>query len=376
MKKICIVCEANPAKNPRPRRLIEVLKHKYQLTAIGLEVSEISGVEVLSYPYAKKRNAKEEQELEANVAKNDYMKLVKIPNRLVIEKYLQDREFDVIFCNDLLLLPFVVENKKQAKVIFDAREYYPRQMENNERWRRLFAGFNDYLCQTYLKEVDYMYSVSEGIAKEYEKNYGVKCDVMTSAAKYHTPPHSLICHEPIKLIHHGLASPDRCIHGMIEMMDYVAERFTLDLMLVPTYHQEYYQTLQDMANQRKNVRIIPIVPFEEIIPFTSLYDIGVFLVPFTTFNLQMCLPNKFFEFIQARLAIAIGPSPEMSKLVQQYNLGIIAKDFTPKSMAEELNKLTKQDILKYKENSNKTAKIRNAEKEGEKILQILEKVLG
>lgn len=376
MKKICIVCEANPAKNPRPRRLIEVLKHKYQLTAIGLEVSEISGVEVLSYPYAKKRNAKEEQELEANVAKKDYMKLVKIPNRLVIEKYLQDREFDVIFCHDLLLLPFVVENKKQAKVIFDAREYYPRQMENNERWRRLFAGFNDYLCQTYLKEVDYMYSVSEGIAKEYEKNYGVKCDVITSAAKYHTPPHSLICHEPIKLIHHGLASPDRCIHGMIEMMDYVDERFTLDLMLVPTYHQEYYQTLQDMANQRKNVRIIPIVPFEEIIPFTSLYDIGVFLVPFTTFNLQMCLPNKFFEFIQARLAIAIGPSPEMSKLVQQYNLGIIAKDFTPKSMAEELNKLTKQDILKYKENSNKTAKILNAEKEGEKILKILEKVLG
>ena len=96
----------------------------------------------------------------------------------------------------------------------------------------------------------------------------------------------------------------------------------------------------------------------------------------TNFNGYKALPNKFFEFIQARLAIAIGPSPEMSKLVQQYNLGIIAKDFTPKSMAEELNKLTKQDILKYKENSNKTAKILNAEKEGEKILKILEEVLG
>ena len=376
MKKICIVCEANPAKNPRPRRLIEVLKHKYQLTAIGLEVSEISGVEVLSYPYAKKRNAKEEQELEANVAKKDYMKLVKIPNRLVIEKYLQDREFDVIFCHDLLLLPFVVENKKQAKVIFDAREYYPRQMENNERWRRLFAGFNDYLCQTYLKEVDYMYSVSEGIAKEYEKNYGVKCDVITSAAKYHTPPHSLICHEPIKLIHHGLASPDGYIHKMIEVMDYVDDRFTLDLMLVSTYYQDYFKTLQQMTSGRKNTRIIPIVPFEEIIPFTSQYDIGMFLVPFSTFNLKMCLPNKFFEFIQARLAIAIGPSPEMAKLVQQYHLGIISKDFTPKSMAESLNKLTKEEILQYKENSNKAAKILNAQNEGEKLLKIVEEVLG
>ena len=69
MKKVCIVCEANPAKNPRPRRLIEILKGKYRLTAIGLEATEIDGVEVLSYPYAKKRNAKEEQELENNVAK-------------------------------------------------------------------------------------------------------------------------------------------------------------------------------------------------------------------------------------------------------------------------------------------------------------------
>ena len=150
MKKACVVCESNIAQDPRPRRLIEVLKGKYCLTTIGLEATEIDGVEVLSYPHAKKRNAKEEQELEANVAKKDYMKLVKIPNRLVIEKYLQEREFDVIFCHDLLLLPFAIENKKQAKIIFDAREYYPRQMEGNERWKRLFAGFNDYLCQNYL----------------------------------------------------------------------------------------------------------------------------------------------------------------------------------------------------------------------------------
>ena len=187
MKKVCIVCEANPAKNPRPRRLIEILKGKYRLTAIGLEATEIDGVEVLSYPYAKKRNAKEEQELENNVAKKDYMKLVRISNRLVIEKYLQEREFDIIFCHDLLLLPFVVENKKKARIIFDAREYYPKHL-GDERWKRLFAGFNDYLCQTYLKPDDYIYSGSERIAKEYEKNYCVKCDVISSAAKFYAPP--------------------------------------------------------------------------------------------------------------------------------------------------------------------------------------------
>ena len=173
-----------------------------------------------------------------------------------------------------------------------------------------------------------------------------------------------------------MASKERGIEKMIEIMEYLDSRFTIDLMLVKTADEEYYKNLESQVSQVKNTRIIPIVPFEEIIPFTSQYDIGMFLVPFSTFNLKMCLPNKFFEFIQARLDIAIGPSPEMSKYVKTYNLGIISKDFTPQSMAESLNKLTKEEILQYKENSNKAAKILNAQKEGEKVLKILEEVLG
>ncbi len=194
-------------------------------------------------------------------------------------------------------------------------------------------------------------------------------DMMTFPTHYVNPNH-------IRIIHHGYASPDRKIEGMIETMDYVDSRFHLDLMLVPNYQRDYYQTLQAMVEKRKNVRILPPVSFEEIIPFSAQYDIGIFLCPPTTFNLEKCLPNKFFEFIQARLAIAIGPSPEMARLVQEYNLGIIAKDFSAKEMAQSLNALTKEQILQYKENANQTAKILNAEKEGEKLLGVLEEVLG
>ena len=190
------------------------------------------------------------------------------------------------------------------------------------------------------------------------------------------PPPPLICHEPIKLIYHGMASKERGIEKMIEIMEYLDSRFTLDLMLVKTADEEYYKNLESQVSQAKNTRIIPIVPFEEIIPFTSQYDIGFYILQPTNFNGYNALPNKFFEFIQARLAIAIGPSPEMAKLVQQYHLGIISKDFTPKSMAESLNKLTKEEILQYKENSNKAAKILNAQNEGEKLLKIVEEVLG
>ena len=177
------------------------------------------------------------------------------------------------------------------------------------------------------------------------------------------------------MLYHGMASPERGIETMIETMDYIDSHFTLDLMLVATFHQDYFQKLQAMVEGRKNVHILPPISFEEIIPFSSSYDIGFYILQPKNYNGLYALPNKFFEFIQARLAIAIGPSPEMARLVKQYNLGIVSQDFTPKSMAESLNSLTKEQIRQYKENANQTAKILNAEREGEKLLRILEEVL-
>ena len=190
-----------------------------------------------------------------------------------------------------------------------------------------------------------------------------------------TFPTHYINRDKIKIIHHGYASPDRVIEGMIETMDYVDSRFHLDLMLVANYQQDYLQQLEQMVKTRNNVRILSRVSFEEIIPFTSQYDIGFYILKPANFNHLYALPNKFFEFIQARLMVAIGPSPEMARLTKQYNLGIIAKDFSAKEMAKSLNALTKEQILQYKENANQTAKILNAEKEGEKLLKILEEVL-
>ncbi|RAX55971.1 hypothetical protein CCZ01_09840, partial [Helicobacter monodelphidis] len=208
MKKICVISEGNPAVDPRPHRVVNLLRKHYLVTIIGrgIEGLILDGIEVLSYDIPLKRTAEQEEELERNVAKKDYLKLVQIPTRMKIIEHLNKCEFDIIFCHDLVLLPFVLEAKKNAKVIFDAREYYPREMENNERWRRLFADFNDWLCKTYLPQADIVYTVCNGLAEEYSKNYGITCGVITSAAKYYAPPpKGLSSHETIKLIYHGMA---------------------------------------------------------------------------------------------------------------------------------------------------------------------------
>jgi hypothetical protein len=96
----------------------------------------------------------------------------------------------------------------------------------------------------------------------------------------------------------------------------------------------------------------------------------------TNLNNHFALPNKLFEFIQARLAIAIGPSPEMAKIVQEYQLGIVAQDFKPETMAAALNKMTKESMDAFKLNADKAAKILNAEENMKRLHNEMERLLN
>lgn len=272
---------------------------------------------------------------------------------------IKGKRFDTIICQDIILLPLACrlastpQNAGRTKVIMDAREFYPRQFENSPFWRLFLAGLNDYLCHTYLPKADVVFTVSSSLQKAYKEHYGVHCELLLSCAPFHQlAPRKT--GQQVRLIHHGNATPGRKLESMIEVARHLGDRFLLDLMLMPT-DAGYLKKLQDLADKTPRVRIIPPVPMPEIIPFISQYDMGIFFGKPATFNLTHCLPNKIFEFIQARLAVVIGPSPDMSRLVRQHGLGIVGDDFTPESLAKKLQALTPQDIDSLKANTDKAA---------------------
>jgi hypothetical protein len=162
---------------------------------------------------------------------------------------------------------------------------------------------------------------------------------------------------------------------MIEMMDFLDERFSLDMMLIVS-GGAYWDKIVSMAGSRKNVKIIPPLRMEEIVPFTNQYDIGLYLCPPTSFNQKYTLPNKFFEFIQARLAVAIGPSIEMKKIVAQYDCGVVSDDFDPRSLAAKLSSLSADKIFHYKQQSHQAASVLCSEVNRKKIQSLFHDLLA
>ena len=113
----------------------------------------------------------------------------------------------------------------------------------------------------------------------------------------------------------------------------------------------------------------------EICRRLNQYDVGIYLLPPVNFNHEHALPNKFFEFIQARLAVAIGPSPEMARIVNEYSLGVIAASFEPKALAAALDQLTDESIRAYKLAAGRAARELNYEAAGRVLLHEIERLV-
>ena len=372
-KKILIVVFGNAARDPRVHRQIIYLKDKFEITVAAFEAPAVEGVEFWPIKYV--RASGYAQKLHRGLSSifgsgKTYLKRFK----LGAAQSPQEAYFDLVICNDALPLPFAFELGKGAPVLFEAHEFYPAQRERSLHCLEMFyQRFLKKLCHAYIPKCAGITTVCSGLANEYKRVFGVLPLVVRSI-----PPRQELFAQTtaagvIRLVHHGAAGKARRIELMLELMNLLDERFTLDLMLVGK--GDYYEHLRKLALSTPRVNWLDPVPMQDLCSVTNKYDLGLFLVPPTTFNLRHCLPNKFFEFIQARLGIAIGPSPEMARLVKQYDLGVVADDFTPMALASKLNALTKGDVLRFKQNAELAANELNAENEMKVFENYLETIL-
>jgi hypothetical protein len=293
---------------------------------------------------------------------------------------LKKRKWDLVVANDIDTLPAAFAVRGNAKVLFDAHEYAPRHFEDKTVWRIFFQPFYLYLCRTFIPRTDGMLTVGKGLADAYAGEFGVDPLIITNAPRYQNILPSPVRPGNIRLVHHGIANASRRLELMIDTMALLDERFTLDMILMTSEYasgqtRKYIDALKQRALKNPRIRILPAVKSNEIVGILNHYDLGVFILPPINFNYANTLPNKLFEFIQARLGIAIGPTPEMANIVNRYNVGVVSKDFTAASLAEKLNSLSHDDVIRFKSNATVAAAELNAEKNEQRLNALLEKII-
>lgn len=377
-KKILILSFSPLKSDPRVYRQIMFLKDSYELTAAGFGNPEIEGVHFASIAQVQSSLTKKLMtvlKLKTGRYEDYYWSIYSV--RSAWSK-LQLVECDLIIANDLFSLPLALEVAKRckAKVFLDAHEFTPREFDNDAIWRFVFQKFWDYICLRYLPNVSAMTSVCRGIAEEYSRLYGVECEVINNAPFFVDHGYSGVDGSRIRMVHHGGVYRSRKLENMISLMDNLDERFHLDFILVPNSDPQYFKELKKKACTKERISFRDPVPMTKIPYRLNEYDMGIYFLDPKGFNNRFALPNKFFEFIQARLGICIWPGPEMARIVEAHGLGIVSDQFSVESAAAQLNALTTEDILRFKQNSDKAAGVYCAEKNRDKLIGMVEKLIG
>lgn len=360
MKRILVISFSPLHRDPRVYRQLKLLCNRYSLTAVGLTDPCLDGVEW--WPIlAKKKSLLEKLVsvflLKSHMYRRYYASTSEVLCLNAEWSYRECPKFDLVIANDIDALPVAIDIASNAPVFYDAHEYAPKEWDNR-LWKFYFSRYRHWQCKTYLTQAACMSTVCQGLADSYSQEYGVSPFLTYNTPTFRELQPSHIQKQKIRLVHHGGAHWERGIGELVGMMEFLDERFTLDFFLVAgsPNTKSYVNELKEQAVQYGDrICFNDPAPMQKLPEVINKYDIGVYLLPPSSFNNSMALPNKFFEFVQGRLAIATGPSPEMAKLTRQWEMGVISENFSAESLAHKLNALSPEDIWRMKQNTHRAA---------------------
>jgi hypothetical protein len=283
------------------------------------------------------------------------------------------REFDVVVANDARAIPTAFAVARGAPVWADMHEWAPEERTHVMSWRLLVAPLMDHICREYLPRCAAVTTVAASIADLYLERYGVAPRLVRNAAPYaDLEPSALREDGAIRLVHSGGAVAGRNIETMIDAVKAAAPHLTLDLYLVPGNDGgSYLRALHRRAHGCARITFHDPVAPAELARTLNEYDVGIYWIPPYSTNARLALPNKIFDFIQARLAVAAGPTLEMARIINGFDIGVVTEDFEPDSIVAALNALTPAEVAACKSRCARAAHELSFEHEASTIREIV-----
>jgi len=264
-----------------------------------------------------------------------------------------------------------------AAVTVDCHEYSSGQYMHDPAWVRHERPFVIALEQRYLPRVHAVTTVCEGIAELLAEHYRLPAvpTVIRSVARYQeVPAHDV--REPLEIVYSGIIDPIRGLEELLRGVALAGREFRLVLRGPVT--AGFDTPLLGLAEQLgigERVRIEAPVPFSEIVLACSRSDIGYFVHEDVSPQKRFVLPNKFFEYVMAGLALCVSDLPEMARLVRRHDLGVLVPRFHREAIAESLTSLDPESVRRHRRNAREAARELCWERESHRMLALYEALL-
>ena len=251
------------------------------------------------------------------------------------------QDCDVYHCHEpsSLFVSAVLKILKRKKLIYDAHEHYPSLIAENSLFpafiRPLVRFFADIEERVLVKFADVVITVNESLQKFYEKigkdaiiifnfpdlkdfNQDKKSDALEK--KY--AQNKIVIYEGGISKKRGL---DRFLLALPKVKEAVLDvKFLVVGNLFDTSDFErWIEDYQKKQNLTKNFEMLGWKPYEEVVNYINISDVGIILFQPTHYNNLIGLPIKLFEYMACGLPVVASNFPEISKVVKEADCGIL-----------------------------------------------------
>lgn len=276
--------------------------------------------------------------------------------------YLLTHHANLLVSNDLDSLPanFLVHLFKRSALVYDSHEYYTETPELVTR--PLVQGIWEWIEGLIFPKLTDIITVNDSIAGLYEKKYGKKlnvvrnipracCEVVYKSRKELGLPEN----KRIVLMQGAGINVQRGAEEAIEAIKNVENAILLIIGSGDVLEQLKQQATKPGLDGK--ILFLPKMPYSELMQYTRLADLGLTLDKDTNINYRFSLPNKLFDYIHAGIPVLASRLPEISRIVEGYDVGMITESHKPSEIAGIIHLMLNDETLrnKWKENLAKAA---------------------
>lgn len=295
---------------------------------------------------------------------------------------------DIYHAHDEQALPacYIVARLRHKLLIFDAHEW-PFSAPSMKRWRRLCALATGILTRM-VPSCARVITVSPPLAQEIRHLYsGSEVSVIRSVPVYRTIPASDQLRQLLNLspnmqiaLYQGNIQSDRELGRLIRAAAFLEQGNVIVIM-----GKGSKGTLSELqmliANEGvgDRVKIIPPVPYEELLNWTASADIGLIVYsPDSSLNIRFCLPNKFFEYLMAGVPVLATQLDAIIEVIKAYDVGKIIPSLAPVDIGAAINAMLADRVLldHLHHNALTAAKEFCWEKENQQLIRLYHDILA
>lgn len=289
---------------------------------------------------------------------------------------------DILVANDLdTLLPnFLISKLTKKKLVYDSHELYTEVPELIHR--PLIQKTWLLIEKSIFKNLKNVYTVNAIIAQIYMKKYKVPVKIIRNIAPKLTDIElDEVFVKKTKngrkmLILQGAGiNIDRGGEEAVEMMQYLP-----NFVLYVIGSGDVFPLLKKKVAElklEKRVFLLGRKPYKELMRYTKIADLGLSLDKNTNLNYEYSLPNKIFDYIQAKTPMLVSNRQIIADLVQKNNIGLVSHTHDPKKLANTVLEIfsNQEQYDTWCTNIEEAAKVYNWENEQKHLKEIYRNLL-